>query len=304
MPTQDIGFPWQRMSADEFADFERTQGVRLIKVNGVYWTRMRPCFYRPLLYFREHSAASVSAPWSSLFGAFQHAVPSSETANSFINMLIFEDPEAYSLQSLNWKRRRQVRLAAKAFTVRVVDDEHEFKEGAYKVYLSFYERSQYTYKPERQRKDVFARWVDSLFRTPKVVVLGGYRNGELGGVSVTQWVEDTLMYSTTFADTASLRMDFNSLILHVIRAAVAGNPQVKRILAGPYKYGTAKGVDDFYLSRGCKLVKKPALLCINPLARAALKCCLPREYARLRGTLDDTGEPERVAEAAHALRSA
>jgi hypothetical protein len=285
------------MSADEYADFQRTQGDRLIKVKGVYWKRMRPCFYRPLLYFREHPATSVSAPWSSLFGAFQHAVPSSETANSFLNMLIFEDPGAYSLQSLTWQRRKQVKLAAKEFTIRRVDDEREFKEKAYPIYLSFYDRCQYKYYTERRSKEIFSRWADSLFRSPKVVVLGGYRDGELGGITVTQWVEDTLMYSTMFSDTASLKMHINSLMLHSVRAAVAGCPHIRQIFAGPYKYDAARGVDDFYLVRGCKLIRKPALLRINPLARAALNRCRPKEYAKLCGKLDAAGEAEGDAEA-------
>jgi hypothetical protein len=204
-------------------------------------------------------------------------------------MLIFEDTQAYSLQSLNWQQRKQIKLAAEEFAIRLVNEEREFKERAYPVYLSFYERSQYKFYSERRHKEIFARWADLLFRTPKAVVLGGYRNGELGGISVTQWVEDTLMYSTMFCDTASLKMHLNSLMLHSVRAAVAGNPQIKRIFAGPYKYGTAKGVDDFYLFRGCKLVRKPALLRMNPLARAALKCCMPREYAKLCGELDGVG---------------
>lgn len=293
---QDIESPWQRMSADEYANFERSQGDRLVKVEGVYWKRMRPCFYRPLLYFREHPAASVRAPWSSLLGAFQHAVPASEAANSCLNMLIFEDPGAYSLQSLSWQRRKQVKLAAKEFTIRPVEDEREFSEKVYPIYLSFYERCQYKFYPERRHKEVFARWADTLYRTPKIVVLGGYRDGQLGGISVTHWVEDTLMYATMFCDTASLKLHLNSLMLHAVRAAAAGNPQIKQIFAGPYKYGEAKGVDDFYLVRGCKLARKPALLRINPLARAALKRCKPREYAKLYGVLDGAGQPEGQAE--------
>jgi hypothetical protein len=213
---------------------------------------------------------------------------------------MFEDTGAYSLQSLNWHRRKQVKVAAKEFTIRLVDDQREFKEKAYSIYLAFYERSQYQFYPERRHKEVFARWAGTLFRTPKIIVLGGYRHGELGGISITQWVEDTLMYLTMFCDTASLKMHLNSLMLHAVRAAVAGNPQVKQIFTGPYKYGAARGVDDFYLVRGCKLLQKPALLRINPLARAALKRCLPREYAKLCGTLEGVGGTEGEAEAARA----
>jgi hypothetical protein len=277
------------MSVEEFADFERAQGQSLIKVKDVFWRRVRPFFYRPLLMFREYSAESLTAPWSARVGGFQHAVPPLETANSFLNMLIFEDTQAYSLQSLDWNRRKHVKLAGKEFVIRPMDDVGEFKQKAYPVYLSFYERTRYKYKSERRYKDRFSCWADSLFRTPKIVVLGAYRNADLGAVSVTQWVEDTLMYSTVFCDTESLKMHVTSLMLHSVRTAVAGYEQVKQIFAGPYKYQAGKGVDDFYLVRGCKLVAKPASLHINPLATIVLKRSASEEYARLCGKLDGIG---------------
>jgi hypothetical protein len=288
MLTQEI--QWQQMSAEEFADFERIQGQSLIKVNEVFWRRVRPSFYRPLLMFREYPSESVAPPWSSRLGGFQHAVPPQETSNSFLNMLIFGDTQAYSLESLDWNRRKQVKLARKEFVIRPMHDVNEFKQKAYAVYLSFYKRTRYKYKSERRYKDRFSCWADSLFRTAKIVVLGAYRGADLGGVCVTQWVEDTLMYSTVFCDTASLKMHVTSLMLHSVRTAVAGYKQVKQIFAGPYKYEPGKGVDDFYLVRGCKLVAKAASLYINPLATIVLRRCACKEYARLCGKVDAVGE--------------
>ncbi|HLH56564.1 MAG TPA: hypothetical protein VKY92_23470, partial [Verrucomicrobiae bacterium] len=37
------------------------------------------------------------------------------------------------------------------------------------------------------------------------------------------------------------------------------------------------------------LVSKPAVLSVNPLAKALLKCCMARQYAKLRGRIEDFG---------------
>jgi hypothetical protein len=273
------------MTIEEFAAFEGIFGQRIIAVNGTYWGQVRPLFYRPMLPYQEYQPGLVIPPSLSLLGGFQHAVPPEETSNSCLNLLMFEDAKAYSLDCLDYNRKRQTRLAAKQFVIQPITDINEFKQKAYPVYLSFYERTRYQYGSQRREEPCFSRWADALFRISNLVILGGYRNGELGGVSVSLLIEDTLCYATFFCNTASLRLGLSDLMLHFVREAVAEGQCAKQIFAGLYKGG--KGLDDFYLLRGCKLVRKPALLHINPLAAFFLKRFLPEQYARLRGDIKD-----------------
>jgi hypothetical protein len=273
--------PWQRMTVKEFAVYERILGQGIIAVNGTYWRQVRPLFYRPLLPYQEYQPGLVVPPSLGLLGGFQHAVPPDETANSSLNLLMFEDAKAYSLDCLDYNRKRQVKLAAKQFIIRPVADINKFKQEAYPVYLSFYERTRYQYGSQRRNQACFSQWADDLFQIPQVVVLGGYRNGGLGGVSVSLLVENTLCYMMFFCDTESLRLGLSDLMLHFVREAAAKGQCAKQIFAGLYKGGN--GLDDFYLLRGCTLVRKPALLHINPLTAFFLKCFLPEQYARLRG---------------------
>jgi len=287
-------FPWQRMTVEEFASFERSQGERIIKIKGVHWRRVRPCFYRPLLPFQEHQPEAISPPSFSWFGGFQHAVSPDRKGNSVLNALLFEETEAYSLESLNKSQRKEIKLAAREFIIRPVQDVNEFKVQAYPVYRSFYERTGYEYKSERFNRDCFCNWADSLLVNPKVVVLGAYRNNQLGAVSVTNWVENTIIYSMTFADAQSLRQHVTSLMLHSIREALAGRSQVKQMFIGMYNYYGRTSTHDFYLLRGCKLVRKPALLHINPVAKAFLMRFLPEQYARLVGDIKERGNKRAV----------
>ena len=266
---------------EEFAAFEGILGQSIIPANGMYWRRVRPCFYRPLLTFQEYQPGLVKPSAMALLGGFQHVVPPEEKANSCLNLLMFEDAEAYSLDCLDYNRKRQAKLAAKQFVIQPITDINEFKQKAYPVYLSFYERTRYQYGSQRREEPCFSSWADALFRISNLVILGGYRNGELGGISVSLLVEDTLCYATFFCNAESLRLGLSDLMLHYMREAVAEEQCAKQIFAGLYKGGN--GLDDFYLLRGCKLVRKPALLHLNPLAAFLLKRFLPEQYARLRG---------------------
>ena len=287
-----MNFCFQRMSAEEFATFQCALGERVIERSNVYWKRVRPFFYRPLLPFREFSPEVTSAPLQACLGGFQFAVPPESRGNSFLNLLIYKDTEKYSLDALDRRKRQQVRSAAAKFIIRPIENAEEFKQKAFPVYLSFFERTGYTYKSERRNHDSFSRWADTLFRFPKVAILGAYHNGELGGVSISEFVEDTLVYSTAFCDNDSFRLHVTSLMLHCLQEAAADCPEMKCIFAGPYKYQGRNGVDKFHLDRGCSLVKKPALVSLNPLARVYLRHFKGNVYEKLIGQMESTSQEE------------
>lgn len=276
------------MAVAEVAHFERILGQRVFPVKHIYWRRVRRFFYRPVLPFQEFRPSAGGFPFWGRIGGFQHAVPSNEQANSFLNYLMFENASAYSLESLDYNRKRQVKQAMKQFEIRPVSSVDEFKRNAYPVYLSFFNRTQYQHGSRRRERDFFCRWADELFRIPQAVVLGGYRNGVLGGVSVSLLAEDTLCYKMFFCDTESLKRGLSDLMLHSVKQSVAASRCAKQVFAGMYNGGN--GLDDFYLLRGFQLVRKPALLCLSPLAAVALKRFLPDAYARLAGEIGEVKE--------------
>lgn len=270
-----------RMSSEEYAAYSQVLGRRAIQANGILWNPVRPFFFRPLLPFREYSPDSVRAPRSSMLGGYQHAVPEGVSANSRLGVRIFDKAGEYSLKSLDYTRRRQVKCASEHHVIRPFDDVNEFKRKAYTVYRSFYERTHYKTGTERRSQAGFARWADSLFLIPKIVVLGGYRGDSLGGVSVSMWVEDTVVYSAFFCDNESLRFHIADLMLHAVREAAANCPDVTQLYAG--MCSGERGLDSFYALRGCRLVRKPASIRLNPLAKAVLRFGLPRLYGKLLG---------------------
>ena len=94
---------WQKMTLAEFAAFESILGRRSIVANGIFWTEVRPFFYRPLSPYQQISAGQVKLPTSARLGGFQHAVPPDENSNSFINLLLFQQTETYTIGSLDRK---------------------------------------------------------------------------------------------------------------------------------------------------------------------------------------------------------
>jgi hypothetical protein len=283
---------WQRMSVEEFAAFEQAQGEPIIKVGQVWWRKVRSCFYRPLLPFQSYGPEALRAPPKALLGGSQFAVAKSEDANSVLNMMMFQDIEAYSLQSLERRNRKQVKTALKVFVVRRLDDVEAFKKQAYPVYLEFYQRTRYKYKCERRNQLRFSHWADILYQFPKLLVLGAYRGNALEAVSISKLVGDTVIYSTFFCNNPALRLNVTSLMLHLLREAAAGLPEVKQMFVGMYKYRGRAGAEGFYLDKGCKVASQPACLRLNPLAATFLKYCMPIRYGKLLGNLVGSARPD------------
>lgn len=271
----------QRMSDREYAAYSQILGPKAIKVNGIYWNQVRPFFFRPLLPFREYSPDSIFGPRSSIIGGIQFAVPTGVLANSFLNIRMYENVDVYSWKRLDRNRRRQVKLASEHFVIHLIKDVNDFKANAFPVYQSFEERTHYKTGAWRRDANGFMRWAEAIYKVPKIIVLGGYAGSVLKGVSVSMCVEDTMIFASTFCDTESLRWFLPDLMLHSVREIASNSPGIVQLFAGMSK--DERGLDDFHVLRGCKLLRKPAVIHLSPWAKGLLRFGKPHLYAKMLG---------------------
>ena len=270
------------MTADEYAALEIAMGAKLVSSGGVWWRAVRPCFYRPLLPFRELAPDWAAYPALARLGGAQHLVSGGVPANSSMSMLVFDDPQSYSLDSLDKSRRRDLRRSMERFVVKRLTDVDDFSTSAYPVYLSFYERTKYAYKSDRTDPPRFVEWARTLMRFPKVCVHGAYRGDELVAIGVSFLVEEALFISSIFAESSALAELVSESVLHTMRAQVAGVRDVNLIFAA--MAGMERGLDNFYLLRGARLESRPARLSLNPLMSVVLRTLRPDSYRTLRGS--------------------
>lgn len=272
--------PLQQMSVREFAETQAQFGVKVVGQNGQFWRRVRPFFYRPILPVAGYDGSAVHPPcrWP---GGYQYVVSDGQPANSTMNFLMLDHLQEYSLYRLGHKRRHLITQAARRFHVRPIRDLRELKEQGYKAFLSFYERTGYSYKSERRNRASFDHWAETIFRHPKAILLGGFGPDGLAAVSCSYWVDQTLVYATLFCETEALRRNVGELLFHELRQLAAQQPKIAEIFLRAYQGGNRH--DRYYLLRGCKLVKKPARLEMPSPAKALLKWFLPGRHALLCG---------------------
>lgn len=273
------------MTVEEYAIFEKENGTDLVRVDGIWWKNVRPFFYQPLFPFLEIVPGSIKVPHAALVGAYQHVVPSPEMANSQKNYFVWDDLRNYSLQKINHQRRYNIKKGMKFFKVEEIENMHEFISAGHPVYCSFYERTKYSFRKERVDKRYFADWAATLFRFPKIKILGAYRGGELSAISVSYLVDDVVIEATCFGRTEDLKDHVLDVLAHGILERAANCPEVNLIFRG-----TATGfknIDDSKIRRGCRLISKPAYYHMNLFVYMVLRGFMKNNYDKIIGVLRD-----------------
>lgn len=273
---------WDPMTVDEYAGYRLREGLKLVKVDGIWWMEPRPCFFLPLFLFHEIRPWSRRYPAKALLGGVMHLVPRETPSPSTMNFHVHDDLKNYSLDTLSSRRRKITRDSLSCFTARSIVDPEEFVEAGYQVYQVFYRRTGYWYKKERIVKDNFRAWAENLYRFPKICKLGIYLEGRLCAVETSYQVEDVIFGDNLFSDDVSLKLNVVDFITHELRQGAA-QTEARYFFAGlPSGVPT---LDNSKSKKGCKLLTLPAYCKINPLALALARVVMKDGYRKLVSVL-------------------
>lgn len=272
---------WTPMTIADFAESERSIGAEIIEVNGFYWRKIRPLFYRALLPYQKYKPEQVSPPPGKLT-AYQYAVEDTSTANSNINLMIYDNFSEYSIESLRKHHRRHLRAALKSgMEIKPIRSVEELVDKGYPVYCSFYERSRYDFGKDRLEKENYIRWAEGQISHKGVLVMGVYLHEALLGIYISCRVENTVLLKAAINSEEAIKLRAPELSWHLYREEAKKDPSIELIVDGPYV--PADGINAFKFRRGAKAIAVPAMLHLNPAMSLGLKLAMPNAYRMLKG---------------------
>ncbi len=272
---------WEKMTIDEYAELEERNGAKLCKIDGIWWRKVRPFFYRPLFPFTKIDPQSAKPPPDAILVGYQHLVSNPVYSNSHMNFMVFDDIHRYTINALKSDRRKLIKKGKRSLLIKQVSDLEEFIDGGFKVYRSFYGRTLYRWKAERREYNDFARWAQNLFDFPKVLILGAYREGILSAVAASYLVENIIILPTYFADTESLKARVTDIMYHHVREEASQCREATLVFLGHFI--GIEGLDKYKLQRGAKLIAEPAHYYINPIVLLLMKHLKREDYKKLFG---------------------
>ena len=269
------------MTIDQYAQLEQQTGIPVIKKGDIYWREVRPFFYRPLLPFETYPIEKTSELFP-FWNMIQFPVEEESRANSALNMIVIDDIQAYSIETLHKDRRRDVRKAIKnGVTIKQIHDAESFIPEAYPVYLSFYGRTHYGHHKDRNERETFAKWVRTLTSFEDVYLLGAYLNNELTAILVYCIVDRILVGKSLINSEKSIHSRAPDLLLHYTREEIAKKANIDLIFTGMLL--REQGINNFKLWRGAKILSLPAYLKMPFPAKPILKALKKAEYEFLIG---------------------
>jgi len=276
---------WQPMTIDRYAAFERATAMKVVKVGDIWWHRVRPFLYRPLLPFKKYDLNKTTKEFDRI-GAFQHGVEDGQAHNSYLNPIVFDELHDYDIESLPYSVRKHIKKALKnSVTVSRIVDEREFSENAYPAYVSFYERTKYGFDRSRRTRGGFSRWAHTLFQFPETVILGAFASRELVSFEIGCLVEGTLFLKTLVNSDKALKLGAADLLLHTYRMSSREQPEIRAIFAS--MLGKSPGINEYYSIRGARVLSLPAVLHMHPGLRWLIRKTNKRIYGRLLGLSND-----------------
>lgn len=269
------------MTEDTYAAFERATAMTVIKTGKMWWTQVRPYFYRPLLPFKKYDSKKTRHEFDRM-GGYQHGVQEGEPNNSYLNPIIFDDLRNYDPESLRKGARGCLKKALNEnLAVRRMTDVEEFSEQGYPAYLSFFNRTRYHFDTSRREKAGFRRWARGVLQFPEAVVLGAFRGEQLVSFEISCLVGDTLIIKTVVHSDAALKVGGPDLLLHYRRTMAASCPEIRFMFDSLLVRD--QGVNEFKLSRGAKILSMPSYVHLRPAFLWLMRNVSKSTYARIAG---------------------
>jgi len=269
------------MTPSEYADFQLSCGAKLMLVGDTWWREIRPRFYRPLFLFSNSESYAQDVPDKFSLG-YQYPSGKDETGNSFINMLMIENPWEYSLDTLKSKRRKNIFRAQRRLTISIIDSPNQISDSLHEAYVSFYGRTKYGYRKDRLNKDNFYNWIKTVLNYEKIHVAGVYDNEKLVGMTHFCLINDVFNCLNAFYSQRAMELGAPELIFHYEKETASQCEAVKKMAIGTINDNSS--IDYYYLSRGASLVPVPCHLRINPLISVTMKMFFKQRYKMLLGT--------------------
>jgi hypothetical protein len=247
---------WKSMSMDRFASLEMRTGSKVIKIGDFWWRQVRPLFYRPLLPFECYRQNRMDRfpQWS----IFQFADCTQEPSLSHFNYIVFDAKNDYGLANLSRNARRNILNAQRnGLTSKIILIDNNFIDEAFSVYLSFYNRSHYSFEKKRLDRTYFESWMKVLSEYDELVMMGIFNSsGKLITYEITCLIDDVIYKKSIINSEEGIELHAPDLLLHSYRENLRSRNDIRCLFDG--FWANSWDINYYKLKRGGRVVTVPA----------------------------------------------
>jgi hypothetical protein len=265
---------------EEYAEWRRRQGRRVISANGRYWEETFRGFYEPIHWMARLNAHEARRPtrWCIGFRARLHEDAGS-LANAVMPANLLDDLQNYSIDTLPAKRRSDLRKCRKLVSIGQLTDAEILKEQGYEVVASAAQRTGYGRIPERQE---YIKRVDRLVQDPRLVVIAGLVDGRLGGYVVGFAVDDAAYFLAVHIASQHLHTAIGTGLAFDFARVWQRCPGIRYVVYGLHS-AEDPNLNVFKEGMGFPVVGLRSRVWMGPGLRSLIRWGRPGFYYRLTG---------------------
>lgn len=255
------------MKAEEYVEYTREKGTKIIETNGIYWARARPFFYQniPVLSPVDASPSQLLRVMSkgSYLAVLMH---SSNRANRLTVRSVCDDTE-YRLEKLSKYGRRDVSKGLRNCSVRQIDLDFLAREGN-EINRSAMTRHGGSSSTDMSSPSKWRRKMDTCKRYDDIEAWGAFVGNSLAAYVLCIVIEDYCNINNFMSHTRFLSYCPNNALIYTMTREMLGRPGVKRVEFGTT--GDIASLANFKERMGYRRAPFPFRLMVNPLARPLL----------------------------------
>lgn len=267
------GLAFDVVDEDELADQFAAGGDRVHKHSGVWWRELKFGFCMPCFSYAEIDHRKVTPhPLKSPAG-YIHVAETGSPSNMTYRTYVRDDLSHYCLQALGKWRRRTVRRVLASLEVRPVQNLQDLLGPGYEVYVSWHTRV--CWGADKSRRSDYEAWITRVFRQPRQMVLGAYKQGVLIAFMLPKAVRHVATPSFVASHSDFLSASPNDALYHAFLSIARQTPGIT--LAGFGPVSTKESLDKFKLAY-CSIHEAPSYLWLNPVVRLLAGDRIRRKY--------------------------
>lgn len=268
------------MTEEEFANWQRQQGMRFICHRGRYWEELRPGFYQPIHLLARLSAEQATRPAPLCWG-FRSALCEDDVgaANGSIPIHLLSNFKGYDLQSLPSHRRNHVRKCRKRVKLVQLINSALLQEQGYEVVCSAIARTAHSTVP--QPESYQASLVDYISPGHRLV-LAGLIDCKLGGYITGYAVSGTAYIENVYIATEALPTSIGSGLIFEFMQACYRCGAIREVVYGQHSRED-QSLCLFKEEMGFPVKLIPGKIRVNPIIAQYMRWRYPHKYYRLTG---------------------
>lgn len=254
------------MTSREFIEQQIAAGYKVHYNKGVWWQRIAPFFYKPVVHFQKIMPGESSPKFSKAFLGFNHLVTDKKFANQSWPVMVLNEKKLkeYTIYSLPTPKRARIRKGLKMTEIKRIENIESVIEDLKNICISTRMRIEHGRPVHYYKTEEWRSWITKEFSLPKREWWGAYYQNSLIAYIYAVPIDETMFIYAAKSITEHLDKCPNDALIFSFLNYCKELPDCNQVMfgdGGP----TAPGVNLFKEKLGFEEINLPVYTRYNPL---------------------------------------